>query len=61
MLAHPQTQALGLLQEVPGSSIPLLGLPMRLDGERPQPRACSPRLGELNATLAANGAAETPR
>lgn len=48
MLAHPQTAALDLVQAVPGSSIPLVGLPMRLDGERPQPRACSPRLGEMN-------------
>jgi crotonobetainyl-CoA:carnitine CoA-transferase CaiB-like acyl-CoA transferase len=49
MLGHPQTAALGLVQPVPGSSIPLMGLPMRLDGQRPQPRGCSPRLGEMNA------------
>jgi crotonobetainyl-CoA:carnitine CoA-transferase CaiB-like acyl-CoA transferase len=49
MLAHPQTAALGLVQSVPGSSIPLIGLPMRLDGERPQPRGASPKLGEMNA------------
>ena len=51
MLEHPQTKALGLLQAVPGSSIPLLGLPLRLDGERPRPRGCSPALGEMNADL----------
>jgi crotonobetainyl-CoA:carnitine CoA-transferase CaiB-like acyl-CoA transferase len=51
MLAHPQTVALGLAQEVPGSSIPLIGLPMRLDGVRPQPRGCSPKLGEMNAEI----------
>lgn len=50
MLSHPQTQALGLLQPVPGSSIPLIGLPLRLDGERPQPRSSSPKLGEMNAS-----------
>ncbi len=50
MLGHPQTQALGLLQPVPGSSIPLIGLPLRLDGERPQPRSSSPKLGEMNAS-----------
>ena len=50
MLQHPQTQALGLLQEVPGSSIPLLGLPMRFDGRRPLPRGASPALGEMNAS-----------
>jgi crotonobetainyl-CoA:carnitine CoA-transferase CaiB-like acyl-CoA transferase len=50
MLAHPQTAALGLLQPVPGSSIPLIGLPLRFDGERPQPRGASPKLGEMNTT-----------
>ena len=45
MLEHPQTRALGILQDVPGSSIPLVGLPMRLDGERPRPRSASPALG----------------
>jgi crotonobetainyl-CoA:carnitine CoA-transferase CaiB-like acyl-CoA transferase len=48
MLRHPQTEALGLLQPVPGSSIPLVGLPVRFDGVRPQPRGASPRLGEMN-------------
>lgn len=51
MLQHPQTKALDLVQQVPGSSIPLVGLPLRLDGQRPQPRACSPKLGELNESL----------
>ncbi len=48
MLAHPQTQALGIAQAVPGSSIPLIGLPMSLDGVRPQPRSAAPKLGEMN-------------
>ncbi|MFI4927262.1 MAG: CaiB/BaiF CoA transferase family protein, partial [Burkholderiales bacterium] len=60
MLEHPQTQALGLVQPVPGSSIPLLGLPLRLDGQRPQPRACSPKLGDMNAPSAAAEARPTP-
>lgn len=46
MLTHPQTQALGLLQAPPGSSIPLVGLPLRFDGRRPQPRSASPTLGQ---------------
>jgi crotonobetainyl-CoA:carnitine CoA-transferase CaiB-like acyl-CoA transferase len=46
MLAHPQTQALGLLQPVPGSSIPMMGLPLRFDGQRPLPRSASPALGQ---------------
>jgi crotonobetainyl-CoA:carnitine CoA-transferase CaiB-like acyl-CoA transferase len=48
MLRHPQTEALGLVQPVPGSSIPMVGLPMRFDGVRPQPRGASPALGEMN-------------
>jgi crotonobetainyl-CoA:carnitine CoA-transferase CaiB-like acyl-CoA transferase len=48
MLRHPQTEALGLVQPVPGSSIPLVGLPVRFDGVRPQPRGASPKLGEMN-------------
>ncbi len=49
MMAHPQTQALGLMQTVAGSSIALMGLPMRLDGHRPVPRCAAPALGEMNA------------
>jgi crotonobetainyl-CoA:carnitine CoA-transferase CaiB-like acyl-CoA transferase len=45
MLEHPQMQALGLLQAVPGSSKPLIGLPISFDGERPLPRGASPALG----------------
>jgi crotonobetainyl-CoA:carnitine CoA-transferase CaiB-like acyl-CoA transferase len=45
MMEHPQTRALGMLQDVPGASIPLLGLPISFDGERPQPRCAAPKLG----------------
>jgi crotonobetainyl-CoA:carnitine CoA-transferase CaiB-like acyl-CoA transferase len=60
MLAHPQTEAMGLLQKVPGSSIPMIGLPMRLDGARPQPRSSSPTLGEMNLTSPAMTTDATP-
>ena len=46
MLEHEQTRALGLLQPVPGSSVPLIGLPIGFDGERATPRLAPPRLGE---------------
>jgi crotonobetainyl-CoA:carnitine CoA-transferase CaiB-like acyl-CoA transferase len=46
MLEHEQTRALGLLQPVPGLSVPLIGLPIRFDGERSTPRSGPPRLGE---------------
>ncbi len=44
MLSHPQTAALGIVQPVPGSSIRTIGLPIRFDGERPQPRSAAPAL-----------------
>jgi crotonobetainyl-CoA:carnitine CoA-transferase CaiB-like acyl-CoA transferase len=46
MLEHPQMKALGLLQPVPGSSKPLIGLPISFDGDRPLPRGASPALGQ---------------
>ncbi len=43
-LAHPQTHALGLLQESP-DGLTTLGLPLTFDGERPQVRRPAPELG----------------
>ena len=45
MLENEQTKALGIVQEVPGVSIPLMGLPVSFDGQRPPPRAAAPSLG----------------
>ena len=45
MIEHAQTRALGMMQAVPGSSIPMMGLPISFDGVRPQPRSASPLLG----------------
>ena len=45
VLAHPQTKALGILQESPDNSISLFGLPVSFDGERPPFRRHPPRLG----------------
>lgn len=45
MLEHEQTKELGILQQIPGASIPLIGLPLSFDGQRPQSRAASPALG----------------
>jgi crotonobetainyl-CoA:carnitine CoA-transferase CaiB-like acyl-CoA transferase len=45
MLAHEQMAALGLLQPVAGSSIPLLGLPISFDGRRPDGGNAAPALG----------------
>ena len=53
MLAHPQTSALGLVQEVPGTGMKFVGLPLSFDGQRPTPVSAPPRLGEHNALLSA--------
>ena len=47
-LAHPQVQALGVLQAVPGEDFRLTALPFSIDGERPALHAGAPRLGEHN-------------
>jgi crotonobetainyl-CoA:carnitine CoA-transferase CaiB-like acyl-CoA transferase len=46
MLEHAQTEALGILQKLPGTGFPVLGLPISFDGERPAPRLGPPKLGE---------------
>ncbi len=51
MLSHPQTKALGLVQDVPGTEMKFLGLPLSFDGERPAPTAPPPKLGEHNDLL----------
>ena len=45
MLEHEQTRALGILQNVPDSGIPIIGLPLSCDGVRPQPRSAAPEAG----------------
>ena len=44
-LAQPQVQALGQIQQVPGESFTLVGLPISFDGVRPQIRGAAPDLG----------------
>ena len=51
MLDHPQTAALGLVQEVPGTGMRFIGLPLSLDGQRPRPVSAPPKLGEHNAVV----------
>lgn len=51
MLAHPQTAALGLVQDVPDTGMRFIGLPVSFDGQRPRPRARPPALGEHSALL----------
>ena len=51
MVAHAQTAALGLVQPVPDSQMRFIGLPLSIDGERPQPSSRPPKLGEHTAEL----------
>lgn len=51
MLQSAQTQALGMVQNVPGSSIPLVSLPVSFDGQRPQSPCAAPSLGAHNDAI----------
>ena len=48
VLAHPQTAALGMAQETFDESVRLMGLPISIDGERPELRNIAPELGQDN-------------
>lgn len=54
MVAHEQTAALGLVQDVPGTAMRFLGLPLAIDGQRPRPGARPPALGEHTQILFGN-------
>ncbi len=54
MVAHEQTVALGLVQDVPGTAMRFLGLPLSIDGRRPRPSAPPPTLGEHTGLLFGN-------
>jgi formyl-CoA transferase len=45
VLAHPQTEAVDLLQPTPDGALKLTGLPLSFDGERPPLRHPAPDLG----------------
>jgi crotonobetainyl-CoA:carnitine CoA-transferase CaiB-like acyl-CoA transferase len=45
VLDHPQTKALGMLQQSPQADITLFGLPVSFDGVRPPFRRAPPVLG----------------
>ncbi len=48
VIDHPQTSALGMLSRVEGSSMMLVGCPLRFDGERPRLVRRAPALGADN-------------
>jgi formyl-CoA transferase len=51
VLAEPQTQALGMVQPVPGEDFSLVAMPLSFNGERPRMAGPAPRLGAHNATI----------
>lgn len=46
LAAHPQLAAADLMRAMPGEDLRMVGLPMEIDGERPQNRRRAPKLGE---------------
>jgi crotonobetainyl-CoA:carnitine CoA-transferase CaiB-like acyl-CoA transferase len=46
VMAHPQFAAVGMLQDGPDGTMPMIGTPLQFDGERPPFRAHPPALGE---------------
>jgi crotonobetainyl-CoA:carnitine CoA-transferase CaiB-like acyl-CoA transferase len=50
---HPQTHALGIMTPCGKEGLPLVGIPLSLNGIRPRANAPSPMLGAGNALLAA--------
>jgi crotonobetainyl-CoA:carnitine CoA-transferase CaiB-like acyl-CoA transferase len=48
VVADPQTAALGIIQQKPGSGLELVGLPLSFDGRRPDFERAGPALGENN-------------
>ncbi len=49
VMADPQTEAIGIFQNVPGVDLRIVGLPVSFDGERPPIRNRAPELGEHNS------------
>jgi crotonobetainyl-CoA:carnitine CoA-transferase CaiB-like acyl-CoA transferase len=51
VVADAQTQALGILQQQPGSELGLIGIPLSFDGVRPALEKTAPMLGEANTRV----------
>ena len=51
VVASPQTEALGILQQAGDLDMRLVGLPLEFDGVRPPYRHSAPELGEHNSML----------
>ena len=51
MMSAPQSEAIGILQSLPGHDTKIVGIPLSFDGKRPPLRSYSPELGEHNAEI----------
>lgn len=51
VVAHPQTEALGILQTSPDGTLRTIGLPLSFDGARPAYETAAPGLGEHTASV----------
>lgn len=54
VLDHPQTKAMGMMQDPPEGTLRLMGLPLRFDGERPPYRHLAPALGRDTGAVTGN-------
>lgn len=54
--AHPQTAAVGILQDGPDGALPSVGLPLAFDGKRAAYERPAPKLGEHNDRIFAAAA-----
>lgn len=48
VMAEPQTDAIGIFQNIPEVDLRVVGLPLSFDGQRPPVRGRAPELGEHN-------------
>lgn len=51
VVAHPQTEALGIIQETDDGRFKLMGMPLSFDGKRPPQHTGAPELGADNDVL----------
>jgi len=61
VVAHPQTRALGIVQDAPDVDMRLVGLPLSFDGMRPAFRRVAPDLGQHNHALGVGAALPVTR
>ncbi|MCW5237379.1 CaiB/BaiF CoA transferase family protein [Verminephrobacter eiseniae] len=51
VMDQPQTEAIGIFQNIPGMDLRIVGLPLSFDGTRPPVRHRAPHIGEHNQDM----------